>query len=240
MTVQNTVGTGNETAGQTPQQEVAAPAQSDAEQAAIQQSEQQVPEKDPINDVLPTDEQPEQAEASDAEDEEQGEQPDGETFEIDLPKGYDKEDKALAGFMEVVKETGIKKEQAQKLFDMHEAARKDMMTAVNDAMKQGMERINADWQKECKTDKEFGGERFEASRTYVTAAIRRFVPESEQKDFIEFYKQANLQNCPYMFRMLARIGQATSEAGPINSDASDAGQPAMSIADSLYKNMNLK
>jgi hypothetical protein len=53
---------------------------------------------------------------------------------------------------------------------------------------------------------------------------------------VDFYRKARLQNNPLMFRFLARVGMATSEAEAISSESSTP-QRELSIADRLFPNL---
>lgn len=162
-------------------------------------------------------------------------------LEITIPEGFQKDEALIKGFLDLAKENGVKQEAAQKLFDMHVAEQQKAATAVQQAIMDQRTRINTEWARQCQTDPEFGGEKYEASKNYVTAAIRRVIADpEEQAEFVKFYGAANLQNSPHMFRFLARVGMMTSEAGPATSDASDAASPKpATLADQLYKGMNL-
>lgn len=200
-------------------------------------------ETDPLNALKP--QTPEEAAKVGAEGEPVEEKKEGEAepvpLELKLPDGYPKDDPVLAEYMDIARKGNIDQETAQKLFDMHHAAQQNMTAAFEKGIHEERARINTEWARQCQTDPELGGERYEESCNYLTAAIRRFVPDpKEQAEFVDFYSRANLQNAPMMFRFLARVGKATSEAGAVTSDASNVAREAKSIKDMFYPGMNLK
>ncbi len=164
-----------------------------------------------------------------------GQNADAAPVEIKMPEGFMADDAVMGGFLGIVKESGINQETAQKLFDMYAAEAQKFGEAYNKAALDTCAQINAAWAKQCRNDPEFGGVQYEASRGYVQAALRRFVPDAEAKEFTEFYRQANLQNNPQMFRFLARVGMETSEADAVTDDA-PAPQKELSVADRMFPN----
>lgn len=157
-------------------------------------------------------------------------------LEIKLPEGFQKDDALMGSFLDVAKEGGIKQETAQKLFDMYAAEQQKAGAAYEKAIIDQRTRINAEWARQCQSDPEFGGANYGKSCNHLTAAIRRFVPPAEQAEFVDFYSRCNLQNAPHMFRFLARVGMATSEAGPVASDASNPARE-QSLADKLFSHL---
>jgi hypothetical protein len=164
-----------------------------------------------------------------------GQNADAAPVEIQTPEGFQTDEAVMGGFLGIVKESGIKQDAAQKLFDIYAAEMQKAASAYEKSVMDNCEQINAEWKRQCQTDPEFGGEKYAASRNYLTAAIRRFVPESEQAEFVEFYRKARLQNNPQMFRFLARVGMATSEAEAVAQD-SPAPQKELSVAERMFPN----
>lgn len=155
-------------------------------------------------------------------------------LEIAVPEGIDRDEETISSFLGIAKEAGIKQEAAQKLFDLHVAQQQKNAAAAEKAFAEHRARVNSDWARQCRADGEFGGENYQASCNYVTAAIRRFIPDSrEQAQFVDFYQKANLQNAPFMFRFLARVGRDTAEAGAAASDAS-SDKRDLTTADKLF------
>lgn len=167
--------------------------------------------------------------------------PDETPLEIKMPEGFVENEAVMGSFRDLVKEGGIKPEVAQKLFDIHAAEVRKFGEAYREATEKAVlennARINAAWAKECQTDPEFGGANYNASRNLVIAAIRRIVPEAEQAEFLEFYRAAQLQNNPQMFRFLARVGRETSEAGAVGSEGAAPKEEA-SLAKRLFPNLS--
>lgn len=161
-------------------------------------------------------------------------------LDIKLPDGFQKDDALMRSFLDVAKEGGIKQETAQKLFDMYVGESRKVTEAVETSFFERQSRINAEWAKQCREDPEFGGANFDAGSNHVIQAVRRFLPEAkEQAEFVEFFRAANLNNNPILRRFIARVGAATAEAGPVQSEASNPARE-VSIADQLYKGMNLR
>lgn len=168
------------------------------------------------------------------------EKPEDAPLDIKLPEGFQKDDALMRSFLDVAKEGGVKQETAQKLFDMYVGETRKVAEAIETSFFDRQSRINAEWARQCREDPEFGGANFDAGSNHVIQAVRRFLPDAkEQADFVEFFRVANLNNQPLLRRFIARVGAATSEAGPVQSEASNPARE-LSIADQLYKGMNLK
>lgn len=156
------------------------------------------------------------------------------------PEGFDIDSGVLDGFMKVAREGGLQQEQAQSLFDMHVAEQRRLAESFRQGILEQRDRINANWHAQCLNDPDYGGEKYQATCNCVTAAIRRFIPDPrEQREFVDFYKDANLHNAHPMFRFIASVGWKTREAGSAVSDAAGDAKP-LSLADGLYKGMSLK
>lgn len=166
-----------------------------------------------------------------------------EGINLKLPAGMKPDNPELVGFMKMIKESGTKSEHAQKFLDMYIDKQKKIVTQFTEAEAKFRENINRKWIEENKADPEFGGNNYNRTTNYVQAALRRFVPKDEllwttEKDgkmgVLEFFRVANLKNCPPLMRLLARVGKATGEAQPITSNVSVKEEKELSYADALF------
>jgi hypothetical protein len=164
-----------------------------------------------------------------------GQAADAAPVEIQTPEGFVTDEAVMGGFLDIVKESGIKQESAQKLFDIYASEMQKSAEAYQQSIMDKNAEINAEWARQCRNDPEFGGENYEGSRKLVMSAIRRFVPPAEEAEFIDFYRKAQLQNNPQMFRFLCRVSKETSEAEAVTDEA-PAPQRELSVADRLFPN----
>ena len=159
--------------------------------------------------------------------------PEPEAAEVDgikltLPAGLDKDNPEIKDFVKLAKDGGTKPETIQKFIDLYLDKQKKVVWQVAEADKKFRANLDARWIRENHNDPEFGGDNYEKSCNYVTAALRKFVPADEltatlAKDgrmgFLQFVKEANIKNHPILFKLLARVGKYASEASAATSDA---------------------
>lgn len=213
----------------------------------------EAPAVDPVAEVFAK--EPDKAEGDPGKDDKSGEgKPEGdragdqEPIALTYPEGFVPDKERMGEFLAIAKETGIKQEQAQKLFDLYAKERTELYDHVVSEEQKYRANLDRQWQQECRDDPEFGGTKYEENRNYAMAAIRRYVSPDDltrtsEKDgkmgFLELVTKANLANHPAFFRFLANVGRKTAEAGPALSDASDP-ERQLSTTEGLYKGMNLK
>ena len=109
-------------------------------------------------------------------------------------------DTDLAGELKTyAKENGLTQEKAQQIADL----------GVKMVQKQqsAFETLKTEWATQAKTDKEIGGEAFDANLAISNKGLAQFATP----EFIAFLQQTGLGNHPEMIRAFHRVGKAISE-----------------------------
>ena len=111
----------------------------------------------------------------------------------------------MGEFTPLATELNLSQEQAQKLVDIASKMMLKQATAGQDAYKA----TTAGWTEASKSDKEFGGAKFDASIVMAQRALNSFAtPELK-----EALNSTGLGNHPEMIRLMVRIGSAMKEDG---------------------------
>jgi hypothetical protein len=124
------------------------------------------------------------------------------------------------------KELDLSQEKAQALVDREVAARKE----ESESQLQVWRDQNNEWKKAARTDKEFGGEKFDESVVAAKAALRRF-GNSELSQVLDDY---GMGNHPEVIRFLVKVGNSMKEDSMHNGVGGE--QAPTDIADILYPN----
>lgn len=174
------------------------------------------------------------ADEGDKDDESSDESKDGDDKKIsyddvvlpsDLPEGMEVDQGLLDGVKEIAGKHNLSKEAVQDLVDGYSKRMNDSDNTLKDQWSE----IEQGWIKSAKTDKEIGGERFEASVKKANVALEKFgTPELR-----EALDQTRLGNHPEMIRLMAKIGDAISEGGSFEKGGNAAQLPASDI---MYDN----
>lgn len=166
---------------------------------------------------------------------------------LKLPPGLKPDNPELSEFVKMAKESGMKPESVQKFLDMHLTKQQNIIKQFTEADAKFRSEIDRKWIAENKSDPEFGGKNFNASNNYVQSFMRKFATKEEllwtmEKDgkigLLQLYKDANIKNCPVLFRLLARAGKAMGEALPVTTDAPTAREKEISLADAMFGEHN--
>lgn len=141
----------------------------------------------------------------DAGEEKPGDTP--EDFEdFDLPEGIQADDELLKQAKPLFKELGLNQEQAQKLVSMY-AGRVDEITK---GQVESFNQLTQDWLNQAKSDKDFGGDKFDESIQDARAAINKFgTPELKQ-----LMDETGVGNHPEVIRMMTKVGKLLREDNP--------------------------
>jgi len=122
--------------------------------------------------------------------------------EFKMPEGVHLDESALNEFKPVAQELGLNQEQAQKLVDLYAKN----ITAVNQQVDEQAKAFLAErtekWNQAIGADKDFGGEKLQATATKVNKLLSTFDPENH---LIEYLKETQAANCAPLFLMLARM-----------------------------------
>ena len=155
--------------------------------------------------------------------------------DITLPEGYEYNEELGNSFLGILNDEKLsRKELAQKLFDLYQAQNVkflDGMKAAEDERAKKFEadiaQEKADWLKQCESDKEYGGQNWEASQAIIDRGCKQLAtPEA-----VALMQHYNLNTHPEIVRMFYRAGKLSGED---NSQISGNGagkttDPAMAI-----------
>lgn len=240
-------GTGNKTASQAeavqtaPEQaqpDMSALSPDAASQSAAQpkQEQQQAAGKDDGLQALQPD-MPEEAASFAPEKPGEAEDAEGEgaeeAIDVALPDGFTVDEAAMGQFKDALKTAESKQDMAQKLMDIHVGEQRKLLEAVQSKIFADAARQNAEWAQQCRSDPDFGGEKYDESSNYVTKAILDHVPQEERGEFLRVFKALKLNNQPHLRRFLARVGMASAESGPVNSGGNGAPLPK-TLAEKMF------
>lgn len=131
-----------------------------------------------------------------------------------VPDGYTLTGEHADKFKTLAKEMNLTQEQAQKLVDLD--AQKSMASV------ESIKKATAEWLTQAKTDKEIGGDAFDANLGVANKALETFgTPE-----FRKMLDVTGFSNHPEVIRTFYKVGKAISEDGFVSggkgSNANDA------------------
>ena len=142
-------------------------------------------------------------------------------YEFTLPEGMEMDTVLAEKAGPVLKDAGITREQANKLAGIIAADRKERFEQWG--------KTQEEWVSKAKTDKEFGGDKFDASITGAKRVLNKFgTPELQ-----EYLTASGGGNHPEMIRFMARVGNAISDDSPPGSET-PAGSKPKDHAEILY------
>ena len=140
-----------------------------------------------------------------------------------LPEGVKLDEAALGEFSPVAKELNLTQDQAQKLVDLQIAAIK---RNGESQIAQFAQQVK-DWGEAAKSDKEYGGEKFDASVTSARLAVSKFgTPE-----LTKLLNDTGMGSNPEVVRFMVKVGNAMSEDKMHTSSQSVSGK---SVEEYLY------
>lgn len=148
-----------------------------------------------------------------------------ESYAFVAPEGITLSDGVLQAVSEFARAGNMPQEKAQESLN-------GIITAYQAQAQAEREAVLADWETQTKTDKEIGGDKFEASMASANKAIDQFA----SPDFRKFLDDTGLGNHPEMARMLSKIGQAISEDSFVGGGDTNDGKP-VPIERRMYPNM---
>ncbi len=132
-------------------------------------------------------------------------------LELKLPDGVDPKDPSLAPLKKLFAETGLDTPKAQKLYDAHQAGIKQALeTHAKAQEKAGEEWVanqRAQWRKDLRADKDFGGANFEKSAAAVNRAWAKY---GDTPGLKEHLSRGSIDE-PSINRLLKRIGDDLAE-----------------------------
>lgn len=126
-----------------------------------------------------------------------------ERYELKLPDGADLPAEYLEQASALAREYGLSQEQAQKLVERDASLLGSQIERLQAVHAEQVEK----WATEVKSDKDLGGDRFEATQTAARAAVSRFGDDGLRA----LLNESGYGNHPVVVRFFARVGQALSE-----------------------------
>jgi hypothetical protein len=149
--------------------------------------------------------------------------------DFNLPDGTVHDPLLQGEFVKTAKEAGLTQAQAQKLVDLG-------VTLQTKALAEHAARIEATkqaWEQQARSDKEYGGEKFDANLKIAAQAVNAFATP-ELKGLLD---STGLGNHPDMIRAFYKAGLMLQEDKPVA--AGSAGSTGTMDAKALYPNSKL-
>jgi len=146
------------------------------------------------------------------------------------PEGVTLDQEMLGRFTGVAKELNLPQVGAQKLVDLAAEHAKNILAQQQTKWSE----IRQEWVNEIKTDKEFGGEKF--NETVVSA--KRALSKFGSPKMVEFLESTGYGDNAELIRFLARVDKGTREDKIVDGDP--AGGAPKSAADVIYPDQGKK
>ena len=155
-------------------------------------------------------------EASKSEDNVEAAQPERlKAEDITIPEGAEYDAELGNSFLEIINDEKLsRKDLAQKLFDLYHSQSMKMLDGLKAADKEREKKFaedmaaeKAEWIKQCQADKEYGGQKWEASQ----AVINRGCEHLATPEAVKLMQAYNLNTHPEIVRMFYRAGLLASE-----------------------------
>lgn len=135
--------------------------------------------------------------------------------DIALPEGAEYDEELGKSFLEILNDGKLsRKELAQKLFDLYQSQSVKLLEGLKAADAEKVKKFTADmaaekaeWVKQCEGDKEYGGQKWEASQ----AVINRGCAQIATPEAVKLMQAYNLNTHPEIVRMFYRAGLLAGE-----------------------------
>lgn len=150
-------------------------------------------------------------------------------YDLKVPEGATLAKTSVDEFVSVAKEMKLPPEQAQKLVDWY--AKHNGEAAATQA--KAWETTVTGWAEQAKTDKDFGGAKFDASLKEAKATLGKF----GNKEFTEALNITGMGNHPEMVRFLVKVAKAMGEDKPVDGTLKGSGE-VKDIAKILFPTHN--
>lgn len=124
---------------------------------------------------------------------------------LKVPEGF-KEDASFSKFKELAKTHGLKAEGAQAIVDLYAEAQK----AQHAQMVSQREQQTKEWDQSVRSDKEFGGAKYDQTVQDARKALRAY-GGAELAELKQMLQENPIGNWPPLVKLLARVGRAASE-----------------------------
>jgi len=123
-----------------------------------------------------------------------------EKYEFEMPEGFEELDEELIDqATPIFKDLGLSNEQAQKLVNFEAQRQREQQEAWAAQVK--------DWEKALKSDKDFGGDKFDANLGKAKALLKKYGSD----ELVELMDSTMLGSHPEMVRWAMRVAKALGE-----------------------------
>jgi hypothetical protein len=146
--------------------------------------------------------------------------------DLELPTTIPSDDPAIAEFLEVVNDSKLPKETAQKFLAQHEK----LLTAAADTFAETWERTQDDWKTQVRNLPEFGGTALPATMSGIAKLLDRYGDAETRKAF----DMTGAGNHPAVVAFLGKMAKHMNEAPPVSGKPA-SGVP-LSRAERMYSN----
>lgn len=150
------------------------------------------------------------------------------TYTLTAPEGYPISEGALKGLNEICKSENLNEKQANAVM----AYMKGNYTTFMAQQQEAMQAQAKAWIGEFQADKEFGGDKFDASLADAKRALATF---DESGTVSKMLNETGYGNNPEVLRIFARVGRALGEDKLIGRGGGGAEQTP--LEDRMYPNM---
>ena len=150
-----------------------------------------------------------------------------ESYELDFPEHINIPEEGRALLQEQFKSANLTNDQASTIVKMYA----DEIKRVQD-VHAGQSKA---WAEETKSDPEIGGEHFDAMKSNVGVALRKFDPNKELGRVLE---DSGLGNHPAVLRFIHKVGAALAEDTVARGAPGESKGPR-SLADLLYSKVDI-
>jgi len=150
------------------------------------------------------------------------------SYDLKLPEGTNLDDAALEQITERARKLGLTQEQAEKLLEQENTNAAKAAEQQQETWKSQVE----EWGKAVKSDKEIGGDKYDATVKASRQAVEKFASPELKKALNE----TGFGNHPELVRCFAKIGKAMGEEQP--ASGSPGGGDPKDTASILYPEAN--
>lgn len=150
--------------------------------------------------------------------------------ELELPENFAIPEETGAKLQEAVTKYGLPKEAVQDLVGMYAAE----LQKVQSEAYSTYEKLNNEWVDSIKSDKEVGGEKFDANLGKIGAFLSN--PAFVDPGFKDALNLTGAGNHPAVFKTMLKIAEALTEGGPVSGAPNASPKPA-SVAEAMYPNL---
>jgi Ca2+-binding RTX toxin-like protein len=154
-----------------------------------------------------------------------------------LPEGVAVDAAAIEAFTPLAKELGLSQEAAQKLVDFQAAHLQAFKTAAAAEQEQAAAQwaeTTTKWRDSATSDKEYGGDKLQASVAGMKAVTEKVLGAEGAKAFTEALDMSGLGNHPEVLRFLHRVAVASADD---KLPLGEAPRQPKSTAEMMYPSM---